>query len=182
MWWEVSLLPEADSAAAPARPLSFVRFWWISLGVILLDQVTKAMAVATLPLYGSRPLIPGVVDLVHVQNRGVAFGLLNDFTHPLRSLVTIALALAALVGIAYYARHLQPGERMARVGLSLILGGAIGNLLDRVRQGFVTDFIDVYWGTWHFWAFNAADAAISVGAALIFLELLIPGRHAPDSV
>jgi signal peptidase II len=71
---------------------------------------------------------------------------------------------------------------MARVGLALILGGAIGNLIDRIRQGFVTDFVDVYWGTWHFWAFNAADAAISVGAALIFLELLIPARHVSHSV
>ena len=173
---------EAEGAAAPPRTVSFARFWWISLGMIVFDQVTKALATAALPLYGSRPLIPGLVDLVHVQNRGVAFGLLNDFTHPLRSVVTITLALVALAGIAYYARHLQAEEKMARVGLSLILGGAIGNLLDRVRQGFVTDFVDVYWGTWHFWAFNAADAAISVGAALIFLELLIPGRHASHSV
>jgi signal peptidase II len=178
----VSLPLEAEGAAAPPRTVPFARFWWISLGVIVFDQVTKAMATAALPLYGSRPLIPGLIDLVHVQNRGVAFGLLNDFTHPLRSVVTIALALVALAGIAYYARHLQAEEKMARVGLSLILGGAIGNLLDRVRQGFVTDFVDVYWGTWHFWAFNAADAAISVGAALIFLELLIPGRHASHSV
>lgn len=174
--------PEAEHAAASPPRVAIARLWWISLGVIVLDQVTKAMATATLPLYGSRSLIPGVVDLVHVQNRGVAFGLLNDFAHPLRSVVTIALALVALAGIAYYARHLRREERMARVGLTLILGGAIGNLIDRIRQGFVTDFVDVYWGTWHFWAFNAADAAISVGAALIFLELLIPARHVSHSV
>jgi signal peptidase II len=174
------LLPDAD--AAPPRTTPLVRFFWISLAVVVIDQVTKALVTGTIPLYDSRPLIPGLVDLVHVQNRGVAFGLLNDFTHPLRSAVTITLALVALAGIAYYARHLRPEERLARVGLSLILGGAIGNLLDRIRQGFVTDFVDVYWHTWHFWAFNAADAAISIGAVLIFLELLIPGRHASHSV
>jgi signal peptidase II len=117
------------------------------------------------------------VDLVHVQNAGVAFGLFNDVEHPLRSLFTIALALIALVGIGYYARQLRPEERVARIGLSLILGGAIGNLIDRVRQGFVTDFVDVYWHDWHFWAFNAADAAITIGATLIVVELFVSNRH-----
>lgn len=178
--------PAADAVLAPERAAqsapSLVPFWSISLAVVLIDQITKALVVATLPLYASRTLIPNLVDLVHVQNAGVAFGLFNDFAHPLRSVVTIALALVALVGIGYYARQLRPEERMARIGLFLILGGAVGNLLDRIRQGFVTDFIDVYWHNWHFWAFNAADAAISVGATLIFIELLITSRHAPHSV
>jgi signal peptidase II len=157
-------------------------FWALSLVVLTVDQITKALVVSSLPMYASRVLIPGVVDIVHVQNAGVAFGLLNDLHHPLRGLLTIALAFAALIGIAYYARHLRAEERLARVGLSLILGGAIGNLMDRVRQGFVTDFVDVYWGNWHFWAFNAADSAITIGAILIFLELLLSNQHAPRSV
>jgi signal peptidase II len=164
----------ASTAAAGLTP-----FWPLSLAVLGLDQITKLLVTHFVPMYSSRTVIPGIVDIVHVQNAGVAFGLFNDVTHPLRSLVTIALACAALVGIGYYARQLKTEERLARIGLSLILGGAVGNLVDRIRQGFVTDFIDVYWGDWHFWAFNAADSAITVGACLIILELLVSARHAP---
>ena len=156
--------------------------WWVILTVIALDQVTKALVRNGLALYSSVPVVPGLIDLVHVHNRGVAFGLLNDVTHPQRGLLTTALAVIALVGIAYYARHVRSHERLAKMGLSLILGGAVGNLADRIRQGFVVDFVDVYWGDWHFWAFNVADAAITAGATLIFLELLFASRHAPDSV
>ena len=73
-------------------------------------------------------------------------------------------------------------EWLARLGLSLILGGAVGNLIDRVRQGFVIDFVDVYWQGWHFWAFNVADAAITVGATLVFIDILFVNRHASHSV
>ena len=167
----------ASSHPAGRRAVTFGGLWTLSLAVVVIDQVTKLIVTSALPIYASRPLIPGLVDLVHVQNAGVAFGLFNDVDHPLRSLVTIALAVVALIGIGYYARQLRPEERLARVGLALILGGAVGNLLDRIRQGFVTDFVDVYWRDWHFWAFNAADAAISIGAVLIFVELLVSGRH-----
>jgi signal peptidase II len=171
--------PAGDAAAPPA---SLRLFWWISLGIVVVDQITKALVRGTLPLYDSRALIPGLVDLVHVHNAGVAFGLLNDVAHPMRSVVTTTLAIVALAGIAYYARHIRREEHLARVGLSLILGGAIGNLADRLRQGYVVDFVDVYWRQWHFWAFNVADAAITIGAMLIFLELLLPSRHASHSV
>ncbi len=170
-------------AAAPHRPFLRVGLlWWTSLAIVVLDQITKAAVRSHLPLHGSRPVIEGVLDLIHVQNAGVAFGLMNDYAHPQRGLLTMGLALAALIGIGYYARQLQPAERLARVGLSLILGGAIGNLIDRVRDGFVVDFIDVYWRDWHFWAFNVADAAITAGAILVFLELLRGNRHASHPV
>lgn len=71
---------------------------------------------------------------------------------------------------------------MARIGLSLILGGAVGNLIDRLRVGYVDDFVDVYFRGWHFWAFNVADASITIGAILVFLDLLLVARHASDSV
>lgn len=170
----------ADAATLPRPGLRL--FWSLSACVVLLDQLTKALVRARLPLYDSRPVIPGLLDFVHVQNAGVAFGLLNDVVHPVRSLVTTALALVALGGIVYYARHIRHDERLARVGLSCILGGAVGNLADRIRQGFVVDFVDVYWRDWHFWAFNVADAAITIGAILIFVELLFPSRHASHSV
>ena len=90
--------------------------------------------------------------------------------------------MAALLGIAYYARHVRREEWLARLGLSMILGGAIGNLIDRALHGYVLDFVDVYWGTWHFWAFNVADASISVGAILVFADLLLVKPHASNSV
>ena len=157
-------------------------FWSISAGTVVLDQLTKAAVDALLPLYETRTVIPNVVDLVHVRNAGVAFGLMNNFEHPWKSVLTTGLALLALASIAYYARHVRPEERYARLGLSLILGGAIGNLVDRLRQGFVIDFVDVYWGGWHFWAFNVADAAITVGAILVFIDLLFINPHASHPV
>jgi len=156
--------------------------WWLIALIVLADQATKMMVQRYIPLFDLVTVVPGLVDLVHIHNAGVAFGLMNDMTHPFRSALTTTLALAALAGIVYYARQIRPDERLARTGLSLILGGAVGNLIDRVRLGHVVDFIDVYRGDWHFWAFNVADAAISCGAALIFIELFFAGRHASHSV
>jgi signal peptidase II len=179
--------PEDGTALPSAAPLSRTLarvplLWWVTLVIIVLDQMTKAAVRSHVPLHSTRPIISGVLDLIHVQNAGVAFGLMNDFAHPQRGWLTLGLALAALIGIGYYARQLRREEQLARFGLSLILGGAVGNLIDRMRDGFVVDFIDVYWRGWHFWAFNVADAAISVGAALVFLELLRGNRHASHPV
>ena len=173
--------PEAPPVAAPAAtgaPL----LWWLGAVVIVADQVTKAVVRAAIPLYDSREVIPGFLNLVHVRNEGMAFGLLNSANIEYKWLLTSGLAALALFGIVYYARHLRPDERAARAGLSLILGGALGNLLDRLIIGYVVDFVDVYSGTWHFWAFNVADAAINVGAVLVFLDLLFVRRHASDPV
>jgi signal peptidase II len=170
-------------AAVPApRFSSLALFWGLSLTVVALDQIAKALVRAHVPLYGTVTIVPGLLDIVHVHNAGVAFGLLNEVSHPERGLITSALAVAALAGIGYYARHITPEEWLARLGLSLILGGAIGNLTDRLWQGFVVDFVDVYWRGWHFWAFNVADSAITVGAIFVFIELLLPGRHASHSL
>jgi len=169
--------PVAVSAAAGVR-----RFWWVTIGIIVIDQSTKAMVAGALGLYDSSTVIPGLLDLVHVRNEGVAFGLLNSTDLPYKAAVTTMLAVAALGGIAVYARQLQAREWVARLGLACILGGAVGNLIDRVRQGYVLDFVDVYWGTWHFWAFNVADAAITIGAILVFIDLLLVRTHASDSV
>jgi signal peptidase II len=153
-----------------------------ALTVILIDQVSKALIVATLPLYDSVTIIPRVLDFTYVRNTGMAFGLLQESTMPYKRLVTGALALAALAGITMFARTLTPEEKWSRFGLALILGGALGNLIDRARVGYVVDFVDVYWRGWHFWAFNVADAAINVGAAFVFGELFLRSRHASRPV
>lgn len=151
--------------------------------VVLADQVTKAIVRQTLPLGDSRTVIPDLLDLTHVHNTGAAFGLLNTADFPYKPLVMMAIAGLALVAIAAYATQLGFHERLARFGLALILGGAFGNLIDRATAGHVVDFVDVYWGATHFWAFNVADAAITVGAVLVLLDMVGLGRsHVSDSV
>jgi signal peptidase II len=172
---------DAVPAPVPAPPRGRL-FWWLTLAIIVADQLVKAWVRQAVELFDSKTLIPGFMDLAHVRNEGVAFGLFNSMDVANKWIFTTALALAALAGITYYARHIRPSERLARVGLSMILGGAIGNLIDRVWAGYVLDFVDIYFGTWHFWAFNVADACISIGAVLVFVDLLLVRSHASDSV
>ena len=165
-------------AAAPRANL----LWWLSLAIIAADQGTKALVRGAVSLFETRPLIPGFVDLAHVRNEGVAFGLFNSLDLQHKWVFTTVLALAALIGVTYYSRHIRADERLARIGLSMILGGALGNLIDRVRDGYVLDFLDAYWRGWHFWAFNVADACITIGAVFVFIDLLLVKPHASHSV
>jgi signal peptidase II len=144
--------------------------------VALLDQATKLLVVSDLGLHQTIEIIPGVLNLTHVRNSGVAFGILNATSFAFKPALMAALAMAALVGVALYSTQLSLEQRWARAGLALILGGAAGNLVDRARQGYVVDFVDAYWGSWHFWAFNVADAAITVGVGILVLDLLRPAR------
>lgn len=150
--------------------------------VVIVDQVTKATVRGALPLHGSITVIPELLSLTHVRNTGAAFGVLNNMDFPYKTWVIAAVALAALVGIALYASQLPPGDRGARVGLGLILGGAVGNLIDRATYGYVLDFVDAYWDSYHFWAFNVADSAISIGAVLLILDMMRPRRHVSHPV
>lgn len=154
---------------------------WITAAIVVLDQATKAMVKARLPLHDSLTVIPGFFDLTHVRNTGAAFGMLNNIEFAYKPAVMIAVALVALGAVASYAVTLPASQRIARYGLALILGGAIGNLIDRATMGFVVDFVDVYWRGVHFWAFNVADAAITVGVALMLLDVLGVGR-VPETV
>ena len=151
--------------------------------IVTVDQLSKAIVRQVLPLGESRSVIPEFLDLTHVHNTGAAFGLLNAADFPYKPMVMIAIAAVALVTIAAYATQLGFHERMARFGLALILGGAFGNLIDRATAGYVVDFVDVYWGTTHFWAFNVADSAITIGAILVLLDMIgIGRRHASHPV
>jgi signal peptidase II len=151
--------------------------------IVVVDQLTKFLVRATIPLYAKRVIIPDILDVTHVQNTGAAFGLLNAADFPFKSALMIGIATLALVAISIYARQLGAHERLSRYGLALILGGAFGNLIDRAIAGYVVDFVDVYWGEAHFWAFNVADAAITIGAILVLLEMIGVGRrHASHPV
>jgi signal peptidase II len=157
-------------------------FYITILLVILLDQAAKLIVVATVPLFSSVTIIPNFLDITYVRNTGLAYGFLQDSNLPYKSVLVGALAVAALGGILLYARQMPAEENWSRFGLSLILAGAIGNILDRVRLGYVIDYVDVYFRGWHFWAFNVADAAISVGAVFVFADILRGFFHAPRTV
>jgi signal peptidase II len=154
---------------------------WITVAIVVLDQISKALVRANLPLHESVAVIPGFFDLTHVRNTGAAFGMLNNIDFAYKPVVMVAVALAALGAVASYALTLPVSQRIARFGLALILGGAIGNLIDRATLGYVVDFVDVYWRGYHFWAFNVADSAITVGVTLMLVDVLGVGR-VPETV
>jgi signal peptidase II len=150
---------------------------FVATAVVILDQLTKAMVRPTLALHQSVEVIPGFLDLTRVHNTGAAFGMLNDIDFPMKTLVLSLVALVALGGVAWYASTVPLTDRLARIGVAGVLGGAVGNLIDRAKDGYVLDFVDVYFGTWHFWAFNVADAAITIGVIAMILDMLGLGRR-----
>src|SRR5439155_6848254 len=127
---------------------------WLPLVIVALDQLTKAAIRATLPLHQSVTIVPGLMDFTHVRNTGAAFGILNLAEFPFKSAVIALVATAALVAVGMYAASLAHHQLVARIGLALIIGGAAGNLLDRIVAGSLVDFVDVYWRAYRFWAFN----------------------------
>ena len=153
------------------------REFWVAGGIVALDQAAKAAVRSTLALHDSVTVIPGFFSLIRVHNYGAAFGLMNATEFPFKDVVLALVAAAALTGLAVYGATLPAGQWLARAGLAFIVGGAAGNLIDRVASGYVVDFVDLYWRGWHFWAFNVADAAITVGVSLMILDLLGIGRH-----
>jgi signal peptidase II len=149
----------------------------VATTVVILDQITKAMIRPVLALHESREVIPGFLDLTRVHNTGAAFGMLNAAEFPFKTLVLSLVAAIALGGVAWYAATVPLSDRLARLGIAGVLGGAIGNLIDRAKDGYVLDFVDAYWGGWHFWAFNVADAAITVGVIFMILDILGFGKR-----
>jgi signal peptidase II len=159
---------ERDAAASPRRHLEV----WLPMTIVAVDQATKAIVRSSLQVHESVTIIPGLMDFTHVLNSGAAFGFLNGVDFPFKTVVIALIAAAALIGVGVYAASLAHHQLIARLGLALIIGGAAGNLLDRLVAGSVVDFVDVYWRTYHFWAFNVADSAISVGVAIMILDML----------
>jgi signal peptidase II len=142
----------------------------LALGVVVLDQVTKAIVIARIPLHRTIPVIAGFFDLTHVKNAGTAFGFLNAAGASAPLLVT-GLALAVFAGVLVWAFRTPPEHRLLQTALALVMGGAVGNLIDRVRFACVTDFLRFYVDRWEWPSFNVADSAISVGVALIAWDI-----------
>ena len=147
-------------------------FLAISSGVLVLDQVSKALVSGSLKMYEIRPLIHGLLNLTRVHNTGAAFGLLAGQASPLRTGFFLVVSLVAMGVVLWMLYRLPPGHKEELVALWLILGGALGNVIVRGRLGEVVDFIDVYYHSYHWPAFNVADSAISIGVILLLYRLV----------
>ncbi len=150
----------------------------ISLLIVLADRLSKIFIQHSMTMFDSVSVIPGWLRIVHTENPGAAFGFLAEGNPFLRSAVLIGVSTVVLVLVAsaLWSRAGSFSGIATRLALSLILGGAIGNLYDRIVRGTVTDFMEIYHGGWSFPAFNIADSAITVGAILLMIDLLRPRR------
>jgi signal peptidase II len=153
------------------------RWLWLSLAVIAVDRATKFAIERYTSLFFRHSIVSDVVVLVHNQNPGIAFGVLSDSRSPWLSPVLAASALAVIAVLIWMTVTGRAGGALAQSGLALILGGAAGNALDRLIHGGVTDFLEVGIGPYRWPAFNAADSAITIGAALVFYELFFGARR-----
>jgi signal peptidase II len=150
----------------------YLIFSGIALGVVVLDQLTKMLVLHHMPLHDSIPIIPGFFSLTHVHNPGGAFGFMARNSSPLRHWLFLLAAVFAL-GMILYFYHQTPRNRpFFGAALALIFGGAIGNLIDRLRFGEVVDFLDVYVGYLHWPTFNVADSAVTVGVIIFLLHVV----------
>ena len=147
--------------------------------VILLDQYTKYIICNTIGLNARIEIIPDFLNIVHIRNSGIAFGLFKGFGSQFKILSLIMVSAVALFLLFFLISQIHKDDKLQTFGLSLIMGGAVGNLIDRFRLGEVIDFIDVHWRSVYHWpAFNVADSAITVGIIIIlFNELLMIKRH-----
>ena len=149
------------------------RLYYLSItaAVILIDLWTKWLVVQKIDLHESVPIIPHLFQLVHVRNTGAAFGIGANTDSRIIPLLLNGGAIAVFCVVVVYALRSAVTDRLLQSGLHLILGGAIGNLLDRFRFGYVVDFLDVYVRNHHWPAFNVADSAICIGIGLLFLDM-----------
>ena len=142
----------------------------ISVCVLVIDQITKTLCWMNIPLHARVPVLGNVLSLTHVHNRGMAFGFFNSGQAEWVRWVLVAVAIAAVGIIWSYARH-ESAQRSVIIAFGAILGGAIGNLVDRLLYGYVIDFVLVHWNRYEFPAFNVADSAITMGGIALFLAL-----------
>lgn len=153
-----------------------MKWLWLSCVVVVLDQITKQIADNNLQFRNPVEIIPGFFNLALIYNEGAAFSFLSQsggwqrwFFMAVSSVISIALII--------WLRQIEQNKRILATGVALILGGAIGNLIDRTIYGYVIDFIQVYYSSYYFPAFNIADSAISMGAALLILDIILDRKH-----
>jgi signal peptidase II len=152
----------------------------IALGVFGADRWSKSMVEANINTIDSLIVIPGLFSIIHSKNPGVAFGLFSENANQSRTIALAALSVLAVILLAVLLWRIEHLDGRSTTGLALILGGALGNVYDRVNAGTVTDFLDFYVQSYHWYTFNLADTAICTGAGLLVLSMLFPERKAQE--
>ena len=147
----------------------------ISVVGLLLDQASKLYIHRTMELFQSIPVIDGFFNIFYIRNRGAAFSFLSQASWRVPFFIAVSLIASGVILVAF--GRLRNDQKLAQASLAMIFSGAVGNLIDRVRMGEVIDFLDVYWGSHHWPAFNVADSAICVGVTLMILAQLREHRH-----
>jgi signal peptidase II len=165
--------PLAKVWFTPTRGAS--NWLWLSFFVVLLDQATKALVIGTVKAQDAIALLP-ILDIVYLENTGAAFSIFAQASGWQRWFF-IVLALGVSLMLMIWLRRIRPDQTMLAIGLSLVLGGALGNVIDRVMHGYVVDFIYFHWRTWYFPAFNVADTAISIGAGCLLIDAFLESGH-----
>jgi signal peptidase II len=167
---------EMDSDIVDLR----LKTYGTGVAVLVLDRLTKWIIETSVSFFDPRNVIPGFFDIVRSENSGVAFGLFSDSTSQWRTLVLVIVSLAAVIGVSILLWRPDKLDRLSRWGFALILGGAAGNLVDRILYGKVTDFLLLYVRDYQWPAFNVADSAIVIGSVLLALSLLRPKQQAAN--
>ena len=157
-----------------------LKAYGIAAAVLALDRLTKWLVEQRVSFADTYRVIPGFFDIVHSQNRGVAFGILNDSSLEWRTMGLILLTAAAIVLVSVVLWNARRLDQLSLWGLALILGGAAGNEFDRITSGQVTDFLEFYLGSYYWPTFNVADSALVIGSGLFLLEMLRGKRHATN--
>ncbi len=151
------------------------KYIWLTLiagGIVIADQVTKLLILREVSLHASIPVIPGFFHITHVQNPGGAFGFLANQSDLVRGVLFLAVSTVAVGMVLWFYHKTPPTHRWLATGFALIIGGAVGNLIDRVRFGKVIDFLDFFFRGWHWPAFNVADSAITVGITIFIIHVI----------
>jgi signal peptidase II len=170
---------QSGSAALPTRIGWRAGYLLASFGIYMVDQVTKAWALRALRFGDDRAIIPGFFDLIYTENRGIAFGQLQD-GGTLGRWFFVVLAITAALAVLYYFVRTPRNDDRVLGACALLLAGILGNLTDRVRLGHVIDFIALHAGSYHWPTFNVADASITIGALLLAYDLVFEGRKKAD--
>lgn len=152
-------------------------YFLLILVLLIVDQITKAIVFQKVAFLSSQSIIPGFFNITHIHNRGAIFGFFSQSDSQLLHIVLMLATLVALALVVYYFFMIPTAEKLTKISLSLILAGALGNLIDRVFRGYVIDFLDLYVKKWHWPSFNVADSCVTIGAFLLVFIVFFKRRR-----
>ena len=153
-----------------------ISYYLLIVVLLIVDQLTKTIVFRKIAFLSSQNIIPGFFNITHIHNRGAIFGFFSKSESQLLHILLMLATLVALALVVYYFFKTPPAEKLAKISLSLILAGAVGNLMDRIFRGYVIDFLDFHIKQWHWPSFNVADSCVTVGACLLVFIVFFKRR------